>query len=365
IVQKILKFLNTSLPPLIPGEKHVGHANTREPIPYDYHMPPWLQFRQLKYDPVFSTTLTSQFIETLGKRKSIVDKSMDVDPLIHIAAFQIKQIVPHSARHVVGEPSVHAVQNKIHGISGPFATISCFDIDNGEIDRFLPVFTSFASGESNTITDSVVGCQFNAGDTEEQWGSLWPSVTHLSEPFFHVLYTEEYKNIRAGNPRVILGIYIILWCLEKDYLKTFWPENDCDGCSKFKKSHKAAEEFDGTVPKECPLDASSATKALATDFDELRMREEINRMVALATVYDEKYSILRERTGSQTEREREPGSASDPEPEPEPELKTETQRGEKRTRRALEDSESDEDQIVFPFKDLLEDAMNLAISELV
>ncbi|KAF8213847.1 hypothetical protein K438DRAFT_988156 [Mycena galopus ATCC 62051] len=294
IIDKIFQFLETDLQPLIHGEKHVGHSGTREPIEYDYHMPPWLQPKSLEYDPELSSTLKEQLTETLVERTSI--KQTDVDSLISRASFRMRDIVPRPNR-VIGEPSVSAVQTRIHNIAGVFATLSCFNmgIDSLEIDG--SVFTTSESPESNTEADLLVGCAPTLTDTPTDWASLWPSIIHprdLRDPFFEVLYTEEYKNIRSGSPRAILGIYIIIWCLQKKHLETMWPDNRCENSKcKFAKSHKATRKFElapKKVPEDRPLDAQSATKALVdTDMDALEA--EIRRIIDLAEIYDKKYSI--------------------------------------------------------------------------
>ncbi|KAF7356987.1 Kinase-like protein [Mycena venus] len=357
VMQKILQFLNTSLDPLIYGRNHARSAKTRPPIPYDYHMPPWLQLAEMEYNPDLPSKVTAQLIKNLANRKSIIDQTMDVEPLIHGASFRIGEIVPRP-QQVIGEPTVYKVQGAIHNISGMFATLSCFDIDSSEIHRFRSVFMTNDPSESNTKADRLIKCQPEPLDEQETWGSLWSSIKEprdLSKPFFDVLYTEEYKSIRAGNPRTILGIYIIMWCLREGHLETFWPQNHCEGCSKFIKSHQADEEYDRnnpTVPEDCPVDGLlAATTLVGTDPD--RLREEINRLIDLAGVYEKKYSIPPEKA-TQTQAET----------QTELETETETETNRKRKRPRNEDSETEEEEVALPFEDLLENAMYLAVNEL-
>ncbi|KAJ7890649.1 hypothetical protein B0H14DRAFT_2690194, partial [Mycena olivaceomarginata] len=81
-----------------------------------------------------------------------------------------------------------------------------------------------------------------------------------------------------------------MWCVEKGHLATFWPELECEGCARYRKSHKAHLASEDAVPEECPLDASSVPKTItATRLDALR--QEINRIIALSKVYEARYSI--------------------------------------------------------------------------
>ncbi|KAJ7682451.1 hypothetical protein DFH06DRAFT_1161137 [Mycena polygramma] len=179
-------------------------------------------------------------------------------------------------------------------ITGRFATLAAFDVDNSEIAQLLDVFTAHECPESNMKADSLVGCWVRPKDTPEQWGSLWSSIAEprdLCDPFFEVLYTEEYKDILAGHPRTVLGIYIVIWCLVKGHLETFWPE-ECHGCPAFRKSHQAEEEAtdDSNLPHEAPFDSPIATENLViTNLEALE--EEIGRLIILANVYGERYNI--------------------------------------------------------------------------
>jgi hypothetical protein len=317
------------------GATHrVGLADTREPIAYDYHMPPRLRLRKLGHDPELFLRLTTHLADTLAQRKSVMDRSMNVD-VVEKAYMRLKNIVPRVA---IGEDCVKAVNSHIHTfIACPLATLSCFDIDNSEIDGFRDAFMTLSeSEEPNTKADLLVGCQPLPKDQQEDWGSLWSFVTQpkdLRDPYFHVLYTEEYKSIRAGNPRTILGIYLIMWCLEKGYLATFWPKNECEDCPKFKKSHAAQKAYTADEDSDKPLvDAPTATKNLVdTDLDHLR--SEIYRLIALANVYEERYNIpVKAKKGTENKR--------------------------KRHEREPDSDESDELEEFMSYKDILEEAVD-------
>ncbi|KAF7355579.1 Kinase-like protein [Mycena sanguinolenta] len=319
ISDRILEFLGTSLPPLIHGKNHVRHSDTRPPIEYDYHMPPWLQPSRMEYGPGLSPILTRELTNALSQQfrvgqKSTIDQSTlagSVDRLIdsYRTSYPMDDIVP-AADNVVGEPTVCHLQHDIHRISGMFATLSCFDVDNNKVDGLRSVFRSIPSIESNnTKADLLVGCQVMPGDTAARWGSLWPSITQprdLRHPFFAFLYTEEHKNIRSGGPLVILGIYIIMWCLKKKYLRTFWPVNECDHCERFIESHEADTS---EMSESCPLDSPTAM-AVTSDLEELR--QEINRIIGLAEKYDTQYNIP---SAQRTRKRKDPENDSDGEEE--------------------------------------------------
>jgi hypothetical protein len=197
------------------------------------------------------------------------------------------------------------------------------------------------------------------------------------------MYTEEYKNIRSGNPRVILGIYIIIWCLKKKHLTTFWPGLQCSGCSTYKKSHRAEDAYNGKVPKEYPLDATEAldtTEALDADDDFDILRGEISRVIILAQDYETRYNIPpkketqtakkrkhfeREDSGSEEEEEEEGEEGEGEEAEEQEPDNGEDQDDNTRTSEA-ENSETSETQSIqfVPYKQLLENAMKLAMEEL-
>ncbi|KAJ7241883.1 hypothetical protein B0H12DRAFT_1132857 [Mycena haematopus] len=316
ITEKILEFLHTNVPPLIRGKKHVRYSSTTPPIPYDYHMPSWLQPIEMEYSPGLSSKLTEHLVSVLSERKSIVHQSMVVDPLIDRASFLMDNMVP-SAPKVVGELTVTAVQTRIHHIAGIFATLSCFDIENDEIRRLRSVFTAGPSPESDAKADLVVGFEPIPEDAPEKWKSLRSSVIQprdLRDPFFGVLYTEEHKNILSAGPLVILGIYTIIW--------------------KFIKLHNADTE---DIPVgSCLLDAYSATEDLgAANLEELRA--EITRIIELAKDYNAKYDIP-------------------------------TKPGTRTVKRKREDTDTEDDSQVeeqfVPYRELLDDAMNEAREEL-
>jgi hypothetical protein len=334
----------------------------------------------MELNSVLSSTLRERLIANLLSRRTIGGQSMNVDPLIHVASFMKDGIVP-PANEVVSEQTVYDVQTAIHRISDKFATLSCFDIDNSDIGRNISVFTIIPSPEVNTKADGLVGCRPTPGDTQEMWQSLWPSITKprdISHPFFRTMYTEEYKNIRSGNPRVILGIYIIIWCLKKKHLVTFWPELQCSGCSTYKKSHRADDAYDGKVPEECPLDATEAldtTEALDADDDFNILRGEINRVVILAQDYETRYNIPSEKETQTAKKrkhfEREDSGSEEEEGEEgeegeEKELDTGEDQDNNTETSETEDSETSETQSVqfVPYRQILEDAMKLAIEEL-
>ncbi|KAJ7890652.1 hypothetical protein B0H14DRAFT_1113266 [Mycena olivaceomarginata] len=305
---------------------------------------------------------------------------MDVDLAIQMTSYLRGVIVP-DADDVLGEPTIHDVQGKIHLIADMFATLSCFDIDNGDIANLRPVFTTTpGSAQMNTKADRLVGCRPKPLDTQELWQSLWPSITvprNLRDPFFKVLYTEEYKNIRSGNPRVILGIYIIMWCLQKGYLATFWPELECTGCSKYRKSHEAEEVNGDNMPEECPLDAPSATELGATDFLN-KLRQEIERTVVLAGGYEERYNIPPEgktRTAKRKRSEREDSEVEgqdenldegEDEGEDEDEDEGEDSETHGETEEESEIRETDDAQANYgvPYREVLANALDLAIKDL-
>ncbi|KAJ6466684.1 hypothetical protein C8R47DRAFT_35265 [Mycena vitilis] len=295
IVHEILQFLCTDLQSLTLGEKYLVHDDDKRPqaIVYDHHMPPWLRLQSLRYDPSLSSKITDQFVESLAQRKAVKDGSMTMNglALISMSRMDVPRLVPRMA---VSEWCVKRVQMKIHMITGRFATLAAFDVDNSEIDQLLDVFTAHECPESNMKADSLVGCGVEPKDHPEQWGSLWSSLTEprdLRHPHFKVLYTEEYKDIIAGNPRTILGIYVIIWCLEKGHLETFWPEG-CHGCPAFVKSHQAEQEAtdDSGMPHDAPVDSPVATENLVNPNLEA-LEEGIGRLITLADVYDERYNI--------------------------------------------------------------------------
>ncbi|KAJ6561134.1 hypothetical protein DFH09DRAFT_1364570 [Mycena vulgaris] len=311
VLQELLEFLSTTVKPLICGTSHVGYTDTREPIGYDYHLPPLLRLVNIEHDPGLSSMIKDHWVETIKQRTY---KSGDV--LAIKASFRrgVRDLVPAEA---VGELCVKEVQGNIHRISCPLATLSCFDIAPGEIDVFPTVFRGSESAESNTKADLLIGCQPRIGDKPEDWLSLWSSITQpkdLRDPFFQYIYTEEYKNIRTGNPRAILGIYLILWCLNKGYLETFWPQNDCTGCPKFRKSHTAADDSDGPNQTDIPLDAPDIV-TINTNVENLLV--EMRRLVVLAGEYDEKYNIPVNEQGTARNRplQREVDSDDDDDPE--------------------------------------------------
>ncbi|KAJ7682458.1 hypothetical protein DFH06DRAFT_1119702 [Mycena polygramma] len=366
IVQKIVEFLGTPLPALIPHAKHVAHVDTRKPIVYDYHMPPQLQIQSLRYDPELSSRITKQFIKSLSERKTVKDRSMTMDGLdTLISGFKrnMPRVVPTTA---VSEGCVKRVQIKIHDIAGPFATLAAFDVDNSEIHD-LPsrcVFESKESAESDCKADLVIACEPQLEDTPERWGSLWSSISiaprDLREDHYQDLFTEEHKNIRSGHPRALLGIYIVMWCLEKGHLKRFWPYNRCVGCKKFRKSHQATkeeeerekrkregegeeeeEELDDAMPSWMPLDSPKTTAELVTtDVDKLEA--EIRRIISRVETYDEKYGN-EDKTAKRTYEDTEAGYSD------------------------AEAGHSDDDEVpaqFMPYQQILEDATNLASEEL-
>ncbi|KAJ7626282.1 hypothetical protein DFH06DRAFT_1443898 [Mycena polygramma] len=355
ITQKILEFLCTKLGPINYNEQHTDHADTRPPIEYDLHMPPWLKLESLEYGPQLYSDMVAKFVGTLEERKAVADQSMDLKALgalIGHSSFSARKIVP---ARPVGEVSVNRIQTRIHDIACTFATLGCFDIDDNEIDTFRSVFTVEDAGEPNTIADLLVGC--NNFDEPEDWGSLYSAVVEpreLSHAHFHALCTEEHKNIIAGNPQTILGIYIILWCLQKEYLWTFWPTNDCAGCGKYKKSH-AAERADvmGEGGK-APVDAKDAPQPPDTDLEELE--EEIERLVAVALVYDDEHHIPPDKATV-----KKPKEAVKKQNQPE------TAPGQKRKRDEQDDSEGETEEPPeenLSYKERLEIALDRAIEEL-
>ncbi|KAJ6466676.1 hypothetical protein C8R47DRAFT_35172 [Mycena vitilis] len=295
IVHKILQFLRTGMPPLMYSDKHVPYSNTShaKPILYDSHMPPQLRLQSLRYDPELSSRITDHFIESLAERKTVKDGSMDVDGL-RLLFYHGSKTLANIIYRAVSEETVNTVQLHVHSIAGMFATLACFDVDNNEVHRLPSVFVASACPESFYKADRLVGCRTREADAPERWGSLWSSLAEprdLSHPHFDVLYTEEYKNILAGHPRTILGIYIIIWCLEKGYLETFWPD-ECHGCPAFRRSHQAEQEAadDSGLRHEAPVDSHSATENLTnTNFEVLK--EAIGRLITLTDVYKERYNI--------------------------------------------------------------------------
>ncbi|KAJ6495788.1 hypothetical protein C8R47DRAFT_372735 [Mycena vitilis] len=291
VVQTILDYLSTPVAGLDCSEQHVKSEKTRRPIDYDLHMPLSLQPLHMKVNISLVSLLTSQLANTFDGLHSVQDESLDVQRMIDAwnGSSPFSSLVLTSAS---GEADVHVVQAAMHRIACYWATVACFDIKSEDYP-FQPVFHGRPISGIHTIPDSVIGCLPAIGGPEK-WKSLWPRITapiDLKEPFFHALYTEEYKNIRAGSPRTILGIYIILWCIQKGFLTTFWPENDCRLCHKFKKSHHAAR-YDNT---DLPFDAEDKgeedddpadTNAIIT-----ALKTEINRLLKVAGTYDNDHSI--------------------------------------------------------------------------
>ncbi|KAJ6478512.1 hypothetical protein C8R47DRAFT_1138586 [Mycena vitilis] len=309
-VKKIVDFLSTELEPLVyrDGDKHVLHGDTSEPIPYDLHMPNWLLPTQLEYDPNLWSGISEHFIDTLAQQESVVDPSnVDrIDAFIRQASFDIRHIVP---REAIAETCVKHVQSGIHKIASPFASLASFGVDDSEIGEFRVFAACDSSGEVETKTDILVQCEPREGAKPEQWGPLWSSITEprdLRHPHFRVLHTEEHKNILAGNPRMILGIYIIAWCLANKYLKSFWPANDCDNCVQFTKSHKAEEVLakadSDKTEYETPLDSDDATAPSTTNLADLE--QEIDRVIVSVDAYDKNCNVSTSTKGNQTGKKR-------------------------------------------------------------
>ncbi|KAJ7780313.1 hypothetical protein DFH07DRAFT_469868 [Mycena maculata] len=287
IVQKLIDFLSTELKPLVAGDRHAGYANTREPIEYDYHMPGWLQLKKIEHNPQILLDLENNLVTKLVERASVKDKSMDVDAIRK--TYRVAGLVPVEA---VGESSVLVALVNIHRIASSIATLCCFDVDEEDGD-FLPVFGAGGSPGTNTIADLMVGCQPRDEDQPERWGSLWPSITEprdLRDPYFRDLYTEEFKSIRTANPGAILGIYVLIFCLQNKYLKRFWPKNECEGCPKFRKSHQAVD--DEETPQGPPPDAPD-TDIPTTELEVLQ--EEMGRLADLAQAYHEAHEQTKKR----------------------------------------------------------------------
>ncbi|KAJ6478508.1 hypothetical protein C8R47DRAFT_1322996 [Mycena vitilis] len=310
---------------------------------------------KLGYGPQISSDLVAKFVETLEERKAVADQSMDLkalDALIAHSSFSARKIVP---ARPVGEISVNRIQTRIHDIACTFATLGCFDIDDNEIDSFRSVFTVEDAGEPNTIADLLVGC--DNFDEPEDWASLYSAVVtprDLNHAHFHALCTEEHKNIIAGNPRTILCIYIILWCLQKKYLRTFWPPNDCDGCGKYKKSHAAQRAHLRGEAGKAPVDARDAPRPPDTDLEELE--EEIGRLVGVALVYDHEHHIPADKA-----------TVKKPKEAVKTENQAETVLGQKRKCDEQDDSEGETEEPVeetLSYKERLENALDRAIEEL-
>ncbi|KAJ7156858.1 hypothetical protein C8R43DRAFT_997434 [Mycena crocata] len=282
VVERIVEYLSTSFKPLMHGRKHVGYEGTRVPIEYDYHMPPWLQLDKLEHFPELSSQLKENLIvKNLGRRNFVKNETTAIlDAVTHTKQY-IRDLVP---REAVGESCVKNLQRDIHKISCPLATLSCFDIADTDIDQFRSVFGPLESSESETKADLLVGCRPRVDDEPEEWAFLEPSVTqpkNLRDEYFTVLLTEEYKNIRSGHPRTILGIYVIMWCLQQDHLEKFWPELECSKCPAFKKSHRAAD--DETIEADRPFDAPNS---LPNPTDLVALRKEIDRLLDVVDTYD-------------------------------------------------------------------------------
>ncbi|KAJ6474616.1 hypothetical protein C8R47DRAFT_1221014 [Mycena vitilis] len=362
-VKKIVEFLSMDLDPLLWGARHGGHANTKAPILYDYHMPQRFQPMRVVYDPKLSEELTKHFVTTLAKRGPATNPSNgdQIDHLIDRASFLVDQIVPAKA---IAENCIRDIQTSIHGIADTFATLACFDIDESELAKFRSVFKSRgSSGETNAKADLLVECQPEDDDKPTKWGSLWSSISKpprgLRLPHFQTLYTEEFKNILAGNPRMILGIYIIAWCLEKGYLESFWPRNDCDGCTQYRKSHKAEQKASEGILPEVPVDSADATKP-ATDVEALQ--EAVDRLIRLDGKYKEKYDIPQktEGTAKNLKRKRPEGKTEAPKKVPKQDQK----------RRQREESDLDSETDVeepaeqVPYEEMLREAMDRASDDL-
>ncbi|KAJ7156863.1 hypothetical protein C8R43DRAFT_997459 [Mycena crocata] len=350
-IKRILKFLHTSFAPLMHGEQakdSAGHLDTRPPILYDYHMPPKFQLEKMEYRHLMSDELQNHLVQNLAARTSLTDGSIfpsKIEAYIKMVSWILTGIVPDEA---CSEDDVKTLQGRIHLISCSVATLSCFDIE--DIEGFHPVFGLPGNSQANTKADALVGCRPRPADTAEKWGSLWNSVTNpdrdLRLRYFRVLYPEEYKNILAGNPRVILGIYLILWSIRKGYLEHFWPENICDsGCQKFRKSHRAAEYVEGSEdkPEDPPLDAPSFVDAKPTVFSMLK--KNIKDVAHLASVYDKKHNIPDEH---RTVKNRRPETAKS---------------GQKSRRQPPQHDDEETVQELKSYGQLLEDAMTKALRD--
>ncbi|KAJ7089832.1 hypothetical protein B0H15DRAFT_273532 [Mycena belliarum] len=292
-VKNFLEYLRSPVGALMYGEDHVGYSDTREPIEYDYHMPMRLQPEMVAHHPGIFSNLTGHLVATLEKRKAVKDGSMNVEEIRN--TFRLRNLVP---REAVGEACVRDVQRKIYDISCPLATLSCFNIDSKDITTFEDVFGSRESSEINTRADLLVGCQPRPQDEDERWGSLWPSIIQpkdLRSRYFRTLYTEEYKNIRSGGARTILGIYIIIWCLHKGHLQTLWPQNDCNGCERFRKSHRAAAAHATGSDVTPPLDEADAQ---IPETATRTFKKELARLLDVVAEYDTKYNIPTKEQGT-------------------------------------------------------------------
>ncbi|KAK7024127.1 hypothetical protein R3P38DRAFT_2531117 [Favolaschia claudopus] len=286
-LDRLYRILHVKTARLTHGHGHVRNVRNRKPIEYDLHLPHRLALGRLAFDPGMSLVLTDMLEANFKQRKSIMDNSLDVGFVANGIDCVINDIVHIEDRAAFSEDDVRMMHFSIHKASHIIATLALFDVAPDDIfnKHIKSVFRTSGASGANTIADLLVGCAPTNEHLAHQWEPLWSAINgvepdstvDLRHPAFQVLHTEEYKNIRAG-PGAILGIYIIILCMQKQYLKKWWPTTECQGCEQYAKSHAATDAWlDDGGPDDGGLDDKGSTDLLQDLLDDEGLSEHFQK----------------------------------------------------------------------------------------